>query len=217
MQWWAKSCCFILGIHITITGASDKHSAYFVVSNHCSYLDILVIGSILPSAFISKKEVASWPLLGLLAQFGGTIFIDRESKAASVKSFQEIKNRLNSGISVIVFPEGTTNNGVTMRNFKSTFFKIPLEANTPVLPISLMYSHIDRELVTPDTIDTVAWHGDMELLPHLWNVLGRKRIDMRIHFNPVFNNSTKDRKELSLKAFETIKSGCVALQRDIQI
>lgn len=217
MQWWAKSCCFIFGIHITTTGSYERDTVYFVIANHCSYLDILVIGSLIPAGFISKKEVASWPLIGWLAQLAGTVFIDRGSRAASVRSFQEIKARLSSGISVVVFPEGTTNDGLVIGDFKSTFFKVPIEANASVLPLSLVYSHINNEPVSAHTTSALAWYGDMELLPHVWNVLGLKRIDVRVSFHPVLRSSAQERKTLAVLACETVKSGCVALQRDIQI
>lgn len=216
-QWWAQLSCSLLGIHRTVTGSFRGDSTYFIVSNHCSYLDILVIGSLLPSVFISKKEVASWPLFGWLAGLGGTVFIDRESKVASVRSFQEIKDRLSSGISVVVFPEGTTNKGMIIGDFKSTFFKVPIEANTSVLPLSLVYSHINNEPVNSRTISALAWYGDMDLLPHLWNVLGLKRIDVRVNFHPVIHGSAQERKTLATLACETVRSGCITLRRDIQI
>lgn len=214
-QWWAGLSCSLLGIHCTSTGSFEHGTAYFMVSNHCSYLDILVIGCCSPSVFISKKEVASWPLFGWLTRLGGTVFVDRASKVASVKSFQEIKKRLNNNISVVLFPEGTTNDGITVMDFKSAFFNVPIETATPILPISLSYSHINREPVTPDTIDTIAWHGEMPLLPHFWNLLGLKRIDVSVHFHPALTDVTQDRKELSWITCKTVRAGCLSLRSKI--
>ncbi|MBZ0154657.1 MAG: 1-acyl-sn-glycerol-3-phosphate acyltransferase [Alphaproteobacteria bacterium] len=205
MRGWARSCCFLLGIRVVPSG-NRAGGTCFIVSNHCSYLDILVIGSLLPSFFISKREVDSWFLLGPLARLAGTVFIDRTSKAASVAAMEEIKSRLREGISVVVFPEGTTNNGVSIRDFKSTLFQVPTELNIPVLPLSLRYSHVDRNPLTPEKMDTVAWYGDMPLFPHFWNVLGYKRIGVRVHFHSPLT-AAEGRKVLSALSCSCIREG----------
>jgi len=216
MQWWARANCFVLGIHITSTGSYEQNDVFFIVSNHCSYLDILIIGTIMPSVFVSKSEVASWVFLGALVKLAGTVFVNRESKTAAVRVLGAIKERLDSGISVVVFPEGTTNDGVTIRDFKSTFFKAPIDSKAPVLPLSIMYSHIDWRPVTPGTIDAVAWHSDMEFVPHFWNLLGFSRIDARIHFNPPLYHFTEDRKTLSSFVFGKVKYGHSLLRLELR-
>ncbi|HXW69624.1 MAG TPA: lysophospholipid acyltransferase family protein [Dissulfurispiraceae bacterium] len=216
MQWWARTNCFILGIHITPSGAYKQNDVFFIVSNHCSYLDVLIIGAIMPSVFVSKNEVASWIFLGRIVKLAGTVFIDRESKTAAVRALKAIKDRLESGISVVVFPEGTTDDGLTIRDFKSTFFKAPIDSKVPVLPLSIMYSHIDWRPVTPGTIDAVAWHSDMQFVPHFWNLLGFSRIDARIHFNPPLYHFTEDRKTLSSFVFGKVKQGHSLLRLELK-
>ncbi len=207
MQWWARANSFILGIHITPTGSYKQNDVFFIVSNHCSYLDILVIGTVMPSVFVSKSEVASWVFLGRMVKLAGTVFVNRESKTAAVGVLAAIKKRLESGISVVVFPEGTTNDGLTIRDFKSTFFKAPIDSKVPILPLSILYSHIDWMPVTPGTVDAVAWHSDMQFVPHFWNLLGFRRIDARIHFNPPLYHFTEDRKTLSSFVSGKVKYG----------
>ena len=216
MQWWARANCFILGIHITPTGSYKQNDVFFIVSNHCSYLDILIIGTIMPSVFVSKSEVASWVFLGRMVKLAGTVFVDRESKIAAVRVLEAIKERLESGISVVVFPEGTTNDGLTIRDFKSTFFKAPIDSKVPILPLSIMYSHIDWMPVTPGTIDAVAWHSDMQFAPHFWNLLGLSRIDARIDFNPPLYPFTEDRKTLSYFVLGKVKDGHNLLRLELE-
>ncbi len=216
MQWWARINCFILGIHITPSGSYKQNDVFFIVSNHCSYLDILIIGAIMPSVFVSKNEVASWIFLGRIVKLAGTVFVNRESKTAAVRALKAIKERLESGISVVVFPEGATNDGLTIKDFKSTFFKAPIDSKVPVLPLSIMYSHIDWMPVTPGTIDAVAWHSDMQFVPHFWNLLGLSRIDARIHFNPTLYHFTEDRKTLSSFVFGKVKQGHSLLRLELE-
>ncbi len=208
MQWWSRAACRILGIHIVRTGSYRRDDAFFIVSNHCSYIDILVIGSMVQSVFLSKSDVASWMFLGRMVRLAGTIFVNRESKTASVRVLDTINERLRSGISVVVFPEGTTNNGLAMRDFKSTFFKAPIDSEVPILPLSIIYSHIDGMPVTPGTIDTVAWHSDMEFLSHFWNLLGTRSIEAHVHFSQSLDNFTGDRKVLASIVFGKVRDGC---------
>jgi len=219
MSIWARSAWAILGIRIRKTGLHQFPQGSFIVANHCSYLDILVLGSLIPGVFVAKQEVASWPLLGRLSRFAGTIFVDRGSKMSALTTFQVIESRLTSDISVILFPEGTTNNGTDILAFKSSFFKIPAEKNRPVQPVSLIYSHIDGKPVGEHEKDSIAWYGNMSLFPHLWNILGMRSIDVGVRFNPVIHGSTtpgsaKTRKIISSSAYENIRAGYEALLAD---
>jgi len=191
----------------------------FVVANHCSYLDILVLGSLFPAVFVAKKEVESWFIIGLLARLAGTVFVNRTSRMKTISAMEEIDNRLSSGINVILFPEGTTNNGIDMLAFKSSFFKIPVEGNNPVLPVSLIYSHVDEKPIGEDEKDCIAWHGAMSLCPHLWNMLGMRQIDVKVHFNPLILDTTifnqlHARKVLCSFAHRSVRSGWESLQQE---
>jgi 1-acyl-sn-glycerol-3-phosphate acyltransferase len=204
---WARCSCSILGVRVECTGSYKKSTAYFIVSNHCSYIDILVLAGIMPSVFVSKKEVSSWVFLGWLTRLAGTIFINRESMVEAADAISGIRKRLECGVSVVVFPEGTTNDGDNLRGFKSALFEVPADIKKPVLPISLYYPNI----AASKTKD-IAWYGDMKFLPHIWNLLGLNRIISRIHFNPaICNIQTSDRSQgrkiLSSFSYESISTG----------
>ena len=218
MSIWARWACAILGIRIRKTGLDRIPPGAFVVANHCSYLDILVLGSLCPAVFVAKKEVESWLLIGPLARLAGTVFVNRTSRMEIISAMDEIVNRLSSGISVILFPEGTTNNGIDMLAFKSSFFKAAADGKCSVVPVSLVYSHIDEKPVCEGLTDSIAWHGEMRLLPHFWNMLGMGQIDVKVHFNPVIPDITAfepahARKVLCAFAHESVRSGWELLQR----
>ncbi len=215
MMWWARCSCFILGIHITSTGLYNREIVSFIVSNHCSYLDILVIGSKMPMVFVSKQEVSRWFLLGRLTRLAGTVFVNREVKTSSLKALDEMGNRLHSGISVVVFPEGTTTSGMTVKDFKSTPFKIPIAMRTPILPISLLYSHVNGAPITPELMNKVAWYADMQFLPHFWDLAGINRIDVRVHFNSQISAVTSERKALASFACKVVQTGHISLCREL--
>jgi len=218
MSLWARSACAILGIRIKKTGLHQFPQGSFIVANHCSYLDILVLGSLIPGVFVAKQEVASWPMLGWLSRLAGTIFVDRDSRMSALTAFHAIESRLTSDISVILFPEGTTNNGTDILAFKSSFFKIPIETRRPVQPVSLIYSHLNGEPVREVQRDRIAWYGSMSLLPHLWNMLGINKIDVRVHMSPTIHvmepDTPKMRKLVSSMARESVIAGYQALQTE---
>jgi 1-acyl-sn-glycerol-3-phosphate acyltransferase len=151
---WCKCVCFILGIHVTKSGHRSKKGG-FTVSNHAGYADVFVMGSQRPTSFLSKHDVRDWPIIGWLAYLGGTVFVNRNSKRAALLAMAEIEKKIDAGITVIIFPEGTTSHGKTIRVFKSTFFKIPVTKNIPVRPASIKYAD--------DAVAAVAWYGGMHI------------------------------------------------------
>jgi 1-acyl-sn-glycerol-3-phosphate acyltransferase len=210
---WARSMCRVLGVHMART-CSVADVGFFTVCNHMSYVDILVLGSVRPSAFLSKHEVKSWPIIGQLAMLGGTVFVKRGSKRAAVDSMREIRQKIEAGIAVIIFPEGTTSEGKEIMPFKSTFFKVPASMNIPVTPASIRYA--------PEVRNEVAWYGGMELVPHFWKVMGIRKIEVALHFSPPISGSPdgtslmEERKRLCAKAYESVVEGfnaCGTMER----
>ncbi len=202
---WSRAMCRILGIRVIKSGAEMAISG-FAVCNHVSYIDVLVAGSVRPSSFLAMHEVKGWPIMGWLARLGGTIFVNRKSKRAAIGVMQEIERKIDHGVTVIVFPEGTTSDGKSIRRFKSTFFSVPVRKNVPVTPVSIRY---------PEALPgTVAWYGGMKLGPHFWNLLGGKSIKAALYFNqPVYGpageiSAVEARKRLCTLAYESVTTGC---------
>lgn len=201
---WSRAMCLILGIRVNRSGLENAMSG-FAVCNHVSYLDVFVTGSVRPSSFLAKSEVKGWPLMGWLATLGGTIFIKRELKKSAIRVMQEMERKIDHGVMVIIFPEGTTSDGRSMRRFKSTFFSVPARKNIPVTPVSIRYPE--------ELLGTVAWYGGMKLVPHFWNLLGIKSIDASLHFNqPVYSpaediSAVEARKRLCALAYESVAAG----------
>lgn len=217
---WARSLCRTLGINVSVSGHYKDAKTGFTVCNHVGYLDIIVLGSIRPAVFVSKHEVKYWPLLGWLASLGGTIFVDRSSKKAALPVLAEMERVIDKGINILIFPEGTTSDGIKLKEFKSTFFDLPAKAKIPVIPVSMKYTHISGEPIGQDKMDNIAWYGGMSLLPHVWNILGIRRIDVTLYFNPVIHeiitasDSAGTRKLLSSLSYDSIKRGLSEIEAD---
>lgn len=166
---WLKSACrgvlHSLGIHFTVKGTPARSG--LVVSNHLSYLDILIYSAAMPCIFVSKVEVNKWPYFGTAARAGGTIFIDRRSRASAAAVAFEIGERLTHAIPVLVFPEGTSTDGSSVHRFHAGLFEPAIEAQTLVTAAAVRYviggQIPEREL---------CWYADAPFLPHLWKALG---------------------------------------------
>ena len=142
---------------------------YLIVSNHISWLDIIVIQSIKPSIFVAKSDVASWPLFGWVAHMTGTIFIKREKVSDIKKTLRKMKRRLNKR-SVCIFPEGTSTNGRYILPFKSNLFQSSIDSDRAILPICLRYE--DNNAYT----DKTAFIGDMSLIDSIMKIKNEKEI-----------------------------------------
>lgn len=210
-QLFYRSLSKILGFRFRVHGVMATSDPVLFVVNHTSYLDIPVLGSLIPASFVAKSDVARWPLIGPLAKMQNTVFIERRSTQISgQKTF--LQNHLADRRSLILFPEGTSSDGQRVLPFKSALFSIVEEAikDIPITvqPISLICSELDGIPVTRNWRSFYSWYGDMTLLPHLWNMfsLGNFTIDIIFH-QPVRPSDFPDRKALAKYCQQQVAEG----------
>jgi 1-acyl-sn-glycerol-3-phosphate acyltransferase len=156
-----------MGIHARVEGELPTGST-LIVANHLSYLDIMIVSAALPCAFVAKREIGRWPFFGPLSKMGGAIFVDRENRASSWETAEEMAERLAECVPVVLFPEGTSTDGREVIRFKSTLFEPAVEAGLNVVPAAIFYEPHGDGLEERD----VCWYGDDLFLPHLLQVLG---------------------------------------------
>ena len=191
-RFYHRICCRLLGIRVAAQGMpSGDHPVLFVV-NHSSYLDITVLGSLIAGSFVAKAEIADWPLFGLLAKLQRTVFIDRRgSKAAHHRD--EIGARLEAGDDLILFPEGTSNDGNRVLPFKSALFSVaerPVHGRPIVVqPVSVAYSHIDGLPLGREWRPHVAWYGDMDMGPHICKLIALGKLTVQVLFHQPFTTA----------------------------
>jgi 1-acyl-sn-glycerol-3-phosphate acyltransferase len=149
-----------------------------VCSNHLSYLDILVYAAAMPSVFVSKREVRTWPGIGALARYGGTIFVDRQSRASSEKASREIGAALEAGVVVLLFPEGTSTDGSAVLRFHPTLLEAAVQRQAEMTPAAIGYR------VRGEEERATCWYGDAPFLPHLMRTLGKPGVVADVEFYP---------------------------------
>jgi 1-acyl-sn-glycerol-3-phosphate acyltransferase len=211
-MFWHKAVCKIFGIKIVVRGQYHYKQQCLYISNHISYLDIPVIGSVLKACFIAKSEVEGWPVFGFLSKLQRTIFIKRDRKAFH-DAKEKVKQRLDNGQSLILFPEGTSTNGETVAPFKSSLFTLITDAkdddNIALIPFTIKIEKINgKDIQSLADHALYAWYDDMELAPHLWALALGKGATISLNFHSrVATSREMDRKALAELSHKIIKEG----------
>jgi 1-acyl-sn-glycerol-3-phosphate acyltransferase len=209
--WYHRRCCRLLGFRVARRGKPVLEGPVLFVSNHCSYLDIMVLGSQIPASFVAKAEVARWPLFGTLAKLQRSVFVDRQSFRAAAQR-EEMLARLEAGDSLILFPEGTSSDGNRVLPFKSSLLSVaelhPGDRPLTVQPISIAYTMLDGLPLGRYLRPFFAWYGEMDMVSHLWQWAGLGRLTVVVRFHdPVTIDQFGSRKALSEYCYDVVSRG----------
>ena len=189
---WARASLRIMGVTLDVAGRppAERH---LIVANHTGYLDIFVLAALFPGRFVATHEIARWPLLGWMARSAGTLFVDRGRKRDVLAVGPELEATLAAGVSVVLFPEGSTGPGTEVRAFRTPLFEGAVRNAIPCLAVCLHYA-TPRDPWAPAW--TVCWWGGMSLWLHLWRLLRLRGVRARVRWSP---ESVKggDRKQLA--------------------
>ena len=188
---WSMRLLNLLGLTVQCQGRPHAGSR-LVVSNHISWLDIIVINSVMPSRFVSKAEVGQWPVIGRLVRAAGTLFLVRERRRDAMRVLGLMAQALRDGQSVAVFPEGTTGAGHELMHFHANLVQSAIDAPAPIQPVVLSYRDA-RHAVSP----SAAYIGDTGLLASLWMVASAKDLTVSVQILPAETVAHADRRLLT--------------------
>jgi 1-acyl-sn-glycerol-3-phosphate acyltransferase len=206
-----KICCRLMGIDIVTVGTMSRNRPTLFVSNHTSYIDITVFGALIPGSFVAKAEVAKWPLYGWLAKLQRTVFVDRKRNTAHLQRDQ-LQQRLAAGDNLILFPEGTSNDGNRVLPFRSALLSVA-EASSPeaplvIQPVSVAYVALNGIPMGHGLRPLVAWYGDMTLGPHLWQFSRLGKVTAVVEFHPPVDlKDAGSRKDLTRYCLTAVANG----------
>jgi 1-acyl-sn-glycerol-3-phosphate acyltransferase len=158
----------LLQVRVRVHGAPAPKGSRLLAANHVSWIDILALHSVEPICFLAKREVGSWPLIGSCARLQETVFVDRKRRRSIPGANAALARRMLDGRSALLFPEGTTGDGLLLRKFHSSHFAAARDLlvqageveSVAVQPVAISYS-----------TSAAAWLGEATLLPHVWSVL----------------------------------------------
>ncbi len=210
-KFWSRAVMKTIGIEWELVGL--KREAHVFVSNHISWIDILAINSILDVVFIAKKEVRSWPGLGILAALGQTIFIERKSLNA-LSHKRAVEECLKKGQSIFFFPEGTSTDGSIIKQFKSSLFEVCYGETfkekilASVQPLTIIY----KSPIQNDPGFYSFWREEDTIFENIKKIIkkvshGRVRL---VFHKPIEFNTCRDRKHLSYACYKAVKNGLVS-------
>jgi len=169
-----------MGIEIETVGSFPEKGA--VISNHLSYLDIVMFAALRPCVFVSKLEVKSWPVIGWMTVMAGTVFVDRGHGGSALRAGSRMQSVMEQGMPVVFFPEGTTSNGEGLLKFHSGLLAQVLEVGEPVTTAYLQYSLGEGNEPGADVRNDVAYWGDVSMGSHVFRLLGLRNIKAKIWF-----------------------------------
>jgi lyso-ornithine lipid O-acyltransferase len=204
----------IMGFDVKVIGTRSIARPTLFVANHTSYLDIEMLGGVIEGSFIAKHEVAGWPLFGWLAKLQRTVFVDRRQRSTH-RHRDAISERLAAGDNLILFPEGTSNDGTRVLPFKSALFSAvhsnDSASSVIVQPVSIAYVRLNGMPMGRLYRPFFAWYGDMEMASHLWALLGFGTVEVVVEFHSPLNSAHfPSRKALAEHCWQVTAAGVAA-------
>ncbi len=205
VHWWYRRLLPMLGIEISAVHGSPQTHA-LLAANHVSWLDVPVLGALMHATFLSKDEVRHWPLLGWMSAQLGTLFIRRGNHEAAALA-KQIALQIKDGRPVVIFPEGTTSDGRTLKRFHSRLFAAAQAPGSWVQPVAVRYGSNGY----PDP--TAPFIGEDALLPHLWRVARQPSLQVQVHFLPPIAGDGVERRTLAERSRSAI-AAALAIDAD---
>jgi len=194
---WSRKFLRLAGVRLEHSGQTP--SAGLIVMNHISWLDVIVLNALAPSRFVSKAEVARWPLVGYLCTKSGTLYIERSRKTAARRTNRLIAEALANCERVAVFPEGTTTAGDRLLHFHAALLQPAIASGGFAHPAALRY--LDS---SGGRSQAVSYVGAETLVGSIWQLLGAERVIARIEFGRTEPAAGRHRRELASALHSTI-------------
>jgi 1-acyl-sn-glycerol-3-phosphate acyltransferase len=212
--------CRLLGIRVAVIGKPVQDRGVLMVANHCSYLDMTILSSVARVSFVARQDVGRWPLFGTMTRLQESVFIERERRSSSGRARDAIRDRLRAGDALVLFPEGTSSDGNRLLPFKSALMgavETELETDAagrprfaPVQPVTIAYVGLHGMPIGREDRPLFAWYGDMELLPHLWELMKAGPLDVTVEFHePIAVEGAGGRKQIAAQAEAVVRRGLV--------
>ncbi len=207
-----RGCLFLFGISVFIRGEPVRGAPVLFIANHCGYIDIAIMGALVPCVFVAKMEISQWPFFGILARLQRTVFINRQDHLRTGTQRDILQNHLAAGENLILFPEGASSDGNRAMEFKSSLFSAavpgPGKASVVLQPVTIAYTQLDGFPMGRTMRPYCAWYGDVGLVPHMWRLLGLGKVSIEVEFHDsIAVTHESKRKKLAAKCHRIVSRG----------
>jgi lyso-ornithine lipid O-acyltransferase len=213
-----------LGLDVRVVGdlaTNISGRPVIFVSNHSSWIDVPVVGGVLPGSFVAKEDIDGWPIVRTIARLGRTVFVSRQ-RGSTARERDAMQAVLARGDSLILFPEGTSSDGSRVLPFRSSFFALAQgktgddPSRMPLIqPVSVVYDRLNGLPAGRSSRPVFAWYGDMDIVSHFWRMT--QHLDMRVTVllhAPLDPATFPDRKSLSQAVWQTVADGASMLRQN---
>ena len=209
-DWLHRFCAAALEgleIDVGVVGSFPEHGA--VISNHLSYVDIVVFAAVHPCVFVSKAEIEAWPIVGWMTTMSGTVYVARGHGGSAMRARRGMQAAVDAGLAVVFFPEGTTTNGSGLLKFHSGLLAQAMQSGAPITAAHIQYSLTEENEPDVSVADDVCYWGDAKMLPHIFKLLGLRgvRVEVRFAEQPIaFSTNVTHRKQAAVEARAAVAS-----------
>ena len=196
-----------LGIAVSVTGEFPDGGV--VISNHVSYLDIIVFATLKPCVFVSKAEIAKWPVLGWMTTMSGTVYVNRGHGGSAAKARGGMTAAADAGLPVVFFPEGTTSNGSSLLTFHSGLLAQAMMERQPITAAYVQYTLGEGNDEDVTVADDVCYWGDASMWMHIFRFLGLRGVRAEVRFAEgpiVFSSDVLHRKQAAREAQAAVQA-----------
>lgn len=199
--WWSGKLLRVLGVRLESPGPQAP-APRLITANHISWLDIAAMHAVMPEArFVSKADIATWPLVGSLATAVGTLYIERASKRDALRVVHKTAEALAAGETVAVFPEGTTGPGYPLLPLHGNLLQAAISTHTPLQPVVLRWHQPGQPYS-----EAAQYIGQMTLMESLWRILTAKDLAVEVRSLPAMPTEGLDRRHLAEALAATIST-----------
>jgi 1-acyl-sn-glycerol-3-phosphate acyltransferase len=189
VQAWATEMLARLGVRLVVHGTAPVNGPVLLVSNHISWLDIVVLHAARHCRFVSKSDVRNWPLIGRLATGAGTLYVERRSRRDAMRVVHAMAQALRDGEILAIFPEGTTGDGDVLLPFHANLLQAAISTNVPIQPVALRFVDAQGQIS-----QAASYIGDESLVGSLWRTLCTPGIVTHVRFGTAESAQGRDRR-----------------------
>ncbi|RFC32927.1 MAG: lyso-ornithine lipid acyltransferase [Candidatus Nitrotoga sp. SPKER] len=208
VQSWSRKFLDLLHVGLETYGCYPLATArgHLIVANHISWLDVVAMNAVLPTYFVAKSEVGDWPFLGWIFHRINTLFIKRDFRQETARINCQIKEILEQGDHITLFPEGTTSDGTQLGHFHSSLLQGPVDIGSTICPVAIRYHD-----GTGKTNGDAAFIHDMTFIESLWKIVCSPSLHVTLVYLPAIPCIEKNRRILASEAREAIHTTLVSL------
>lgn len=182
VSFWSRQALKLAKFKVNYINAPAPDKPYLFVGNHLGMFDILVLAQLRPSLFITSIEMKNTPFLGFLTEMGGCLYVERRSRSNIVNEMLEIRQALQDGFSVTLYPEGTSSDGQGLLPLKKTLMTSAAGTGVPIKPVVINFNKVNGEKVSSKWRNHICWYGEQTFFPSLFLMFELDSIEVDFEF-----------------------------------